>query len=115
MSILNKLIPKHILETNLKRLEKFFNLEEEYSPIDQMVDYYIDDQKVDHKTFSHDPWFEENVPYPYDGVVENPDESDEIEEETTMHEKMYQLATQSGKHTVGGSEACHGSGHHEEF
>ena len=109
MSILNKLIPKHILETNLKRLEKFFNLEEEYSPIDEMVDYYIDDQKVDHKTFSHDPWFEENVPYPYDGVVE------EKEEEVTIHEKMYQIATQSGKHTVGGSEACHGSGHHEEF
>ena len=68
------------------------------------------------------PDWEDTAPSEYEppddwfsNKVEKPDESDEIEEEKTMHEKMYQLATQSGKHTVGGSEACHGSGHHEEF
>ena len=28
-----------------------------------------------------------------DKVIENPDESDEIEEEKTMHQKMYEIAT----------------------
>ena len=40
-----------------------------------------------------------------DWFIEKPDESDEIEEEKTMHQKMYELATQNGTTlTLGGSE-----------
>ena len=37
--------------------------------------------------------------------MEKPDESDEIENEKTMHEKMYEMATKNGTTiTMGGSE-----------
>ena len=40
-----------------------------------------------------------------DWFAENPDESDEIEKEKTMHEKMYEMATKNGTTiTMGGSE-----------
>ena len=40
-----------------------------------------------------------------DWFAENPDESDEIEKEKTMHEKMYKIATKNGSTlTMGGSE-----------
>ena len=41
--------------------------------------------------------------------VEKPDESDEIEEEKTMHEKMYEIATAKyNPFSVGGSESLGG-------
>ena len=43
------------------------------------------------------PSWEDTAPSEYeppdDWFVENPDESDEIEEEKTMHQKMYEIAT----------------------
>ena len=40
-----------------------------------------------------------------DWFMENPDESDKIEEEKTMHEKMYEIATaRNNPFHVGGSE-----------
>ena len=40
-----------------------------------------------------------------DWFAENPDESDEIEKEKTMHEKMYEMSTKNGTTiTMGGSE-----------
>ena len=42
--------------------------------------------------------------------VEKPDESDEIEKEKTMHEKMYEIATSKyNPFSVGGSETLGGS------
>ena len=42
-----------------------------------------------------------------DKVIENPDESDEIEEEKTMHQKMYEIATaRYNPFSLGGSENC---------
>ena len=42
-----------------------------------------------------------------DWFMENPDESDEIEEEKTMHEKMYEIATaRYNPFSLGGSENC---------
>ena len=39
--------------------------------------------------------------------VEKPDESDEIEEEKTMHQKMYEIATaRYNPFSLGGSENC---------
>ena len=40
-----------------------------------------------------------------DWFAENPDESDEIEKEKSMHEKMYEMSTKNGTTiTMGGSE-----------
>ena len=42
--------------------------------------------------------------------VEKPDESDEIEEEKTMHQQMYEIATSKyNPFSVGGSESLGGS------
>ena len=49
-----------------------------------------------------DEWFNDKV--------EKPDESDEIEEEKTMHQKMYEIATSKyNPFSVGGSETLGGS------
>ncbi len=40
--------------------------------------------------------------------VENPDESDEIEEEKTIHQKMYELATENNPLRPGGSDNFQG-------
>ena len=40
--------------------------------------------------------------------VEKPDESDEIEEEKTIHQKMYEIATSRyNQFSIGGSENCY--------
>ena len=45
-----------------------------------------------------------------DWFVEQPDESDEIEKEKTMHEKMYEIATAKyNPFSIGGSENLGGS------
>ena len=42
-----------------------------------------------------------------DWFAENPDESDEIEKEKTMHHKMYKIATaRYNPFSIGGSENC---------
>ena len=42
-----------------------------------------------------------------DWFAENPDESDEIEKEKTMHQKMYEIATaRYNPFSLGGSENC---------
>ena len=44
-----------------------------------------------------------------DKVIENPDESDEIEEEKTMHQKMYEIATAKyNPFAIGGSDNFQG-------
>ena len=45
---------------------------------------------------------------PDDWFVENPDESDEIEEEKTMHQKMYEMAIEKHNPWSGGSEGFQG-------
>ena len=57
------------------------------------------------------PSWEDTAPSEYeppdDWFVENPDESDEIEEEKTMHQKMYEIATaRYNPFSLGGSENC---------
>ena len=45
-----------------------------------------------------------------DKGIENPDESDEIEEEKTLHQKMYEIATAKyNPFSIGGSETLGGS------
>ena len=56
--------------------------------------------------FSPPPRPEEEVA---DWFVENPDDSDIIEEEITVHQTMYELATKNGTTiTMGGSEEIQG-------
>ena len=66
---------------------------------------------------NEDPHFtwEDTAPSEYeppmtetDWFIEKPDESDEIEEEKTMHQQMYEMATKNGGSWLGGSENCHG-------
>ena len=52
---------------------------------------------------------EEEVADWFNDKVEKPDESDEIEQEKTMHEKMYEIATAKyNPFSVGGSESLGG-------
>ena len=78
--------------------------------IPQMVE-----QSPHHNDLGVDPdeWF---IPRPEEEIaddfaIENPDESDEIEEEKmTMHEKMYRIATAKyNPFAIGGSETLGGS------
>ena len=74
----------------------------------------------------YDEWFD-NKPHPHDVMpiatdnprpeeemadwfrIEKPDESDEIEEEKTMHQKMYEIATAKyNPFSIGGSEQLGG-------
>ena len=65
----------------------------------------------------YDSWFDDEKPNPLDSMPiatdksgdnyasrheSTPDHEKGAEEIVTMHEKMYRLATQSGKHTLGG-------------
>ena len=58
------------------------------------------------------PSWEDTAPSEYeppdDWCVENPDESDEIEEEKTMHQKMYEMAIEKHNPWSGGSEGFQG-------
>ena len=48
-------------------------------------------------------------------MIENPDESDEIEEEKTMHQKMYEIATAKyNPFAVGGSESLGGGSEEQQ-
>ena len=60
------------------------------------VDRYV---KVERHFKGIKPYFTINL------FTENPDESDQIEKEKTMHEKMYQIATAKyNPFAIGGSE-----------
>ena len=53
---------------------------------------------------------EEEIADWFSDKKEKPDESDEIEEEKTMHQKMYEIATAKyNPFSVGGSESLGGS------
>ena len=51
----------------------------------------------------YEPPYEES-----DWFIEKPDESDEIEEEKTMHQKMYEMAIEKHNPWSGGSEGFQG-------
>ena len=56
-----------------------------------------------------DSWFDD-VPHPYDNWPMAKDKDKELEEEETIHEKMYKIATSKyNPFAVGGSEEWHDS------
>jgi len=107
MNIFNKLLPKNIVETNIKRLSRFLDLTKDpYVPIEP-----------EKKTISHDHWFDD-VPRPEEEIADNyqsrheytPDFEKSAEEVVTMHEKMYRIATAKyNPFSIGGSEQLGGS------
>ena len=68
------------------------------------------------------PSWEDTAPSEYEppddwfsNKVEKPDESDEIEEEKTMHQKMYEIATAKyNPFAVGGSERLGGGSEEQQ-
>ena len=112
MSFINKLLPKKIVETNLKRLSRFFDLTE-----DPFTNVPIDPQYDVKQGNSLDPWFDEN-PRPEEEIADayasrheyTPEYEKSAEEVVTMHEKMYRIATAKyNPFAVGGSEQLGGS------
>ena len=60
-----------------------------------------------------DPHYDPMIPRPEEQIadwfMENPDESEEIEVEKTMHQKMYEIATAKyNPFAIGGSESLGG-------
>lgn len=56
-----------------------------------------------------DSWFDD-VPHPYDNWPMAKDKDKELEEEETIHEKMYKIATSKyNPFSIGGSEEWHDS------
>ena len=54
-----------------------------------------------------DSWFDD-VPHPYDNWPMAKDKDKELEEEETIHEKMYKIATSKyNPFSIGGSEEWH--------
>ena len=84
--------------------EEWFE-ERRHNPLDDMPiangsNRYAPPEKM--KDLDSNPRPEEEIA---DWFMENPDESDKIEEEKTMHEKMYEIATaRNNPFHVGGSE-----------
>ena len=100
MNIINKLLPKKIVETNLKRLSRFLDLTKDpYVPIEP-----------EKKTIPHDDWFADNPPTYQSRHEYTPDFEKSAEEVVTMHEKVYRIATAKyNPFAVGGSEQLGGS------
>lgn len=122
MNIINKLLPKNIVETNLKRLSRFLDLTQDpYVPLENPDE--SDQIEAEKKTIPHDHWFDDN-PRPEEEIADNyasrheytPDFEKTAEEVVTMHEKMYRIATAKynpfaigGSEQLGGSEEWHDS------
>ena len=105
MNIINKLLPKEIVETNLKRLSKFFDLTK---------DPFVPEKKKEPVPYDH--WFDDN-PRPEEEIADNyasrheytPDYEKSAEEVVTMHEKAYRIATAKyNPFAIGGSEQLGG-------
>ena len=117
MSFINKLLPKEIVETNLKRLSRFFDLTEDpFAPIESEktpTERLHDDMRKQPVPYDH--WFDDN-PRPEEEIADNyqsrheytPEYEKGAEEVVTMHEKMYRIATDRyNPFSIGGSENCH--------
>jgi len=89
--------PNEWFETEPKEEETTEHITDEYAPCD--VEYDYENNWYDPDGHMEDDWF-----------IEKPDESDEIEKEKTMHEKMYDIATAKyNPFAIGGSESLGGS------
>ena len=113
MNIINKLLPKKIVETNIKRLSKFFDLTKDpFVPLENPDE--SDQIEAEKAAIPYDHWFDDN-PRPEEEIADNyasrhqytPDYEKSAEEVVTMHEKMYRIATDRyNPFSIGGSENC---------
>ena len=118
MSFINKLLPKEIVETNLKRLSKFFDLTK-----DPFVPSYLDKTPTERlhddmrkQPIPYDHWFDDN-PRPEEEIADayasrhesTPEFEKGAEEVVSMHEKMYRMArAKYNPFAIGGSEQLGG-------
>ena len=88
--------PEEWFENPLDKMPLATNGSNKYHPDGQPPDW---EDTAPSEYEPPDDWFNDKV--------EEPDESDEIEEEKTMHQKMYEIATaRYNPFSVGGSENC---------
>ena len=86
--------------------------DEWFNPLDKMPiangsNKYAPAARLAELEAESNPRPEEEVADWFSNKVEKPDESDEIEEEKTMHQKMYEIATaRYNPFSLGGSENC---------
>ena len=109
---------KDYFKSMVKNLEADPNKEFE-NPLDSMPiangsNRYAPPERMAQLEAESNPRPEEEIAEWFNDRVEKPDESDEIEEEKTMHEKMYEIATAKynpfaigGSENLGGSENVH--------
>ena len=76
-----------------------------YAPPERMAE--LEAEVAEKKVVEENPRPEEDMAEWFSDKKEKPDESDEIEEEKTMHQKMYEMATaRYNPFSLGGSENC---------
>ena len=76
-------------------------------PIANGSNRYAPPEKMAYLEADSNPRPEEEIAEWFSDKKENPDESDEIEEEKTIHQKMYEIATaRYNPFSIGGSENC---------
>ena len=98
--------------TLAKKLQDKFNLTD-YQMLVLSFNRYASPEKIAELESYSKQVKEESNPRPEEDMadwfkVEKPDESDEIEQEKTVHEKMYEIATAKyNPFSVGGSENIH--------
>ena len=98
MNIINKLLPKDIVETNIKRLSRFFDLTKDpFVPLENPDE--SDQIEAEKSAIPYDHWFDDN-----------PRAEEEVADNMTLHEKMYKIATdKNNPFSIGGSEEWHDS------
>ena len=111
---------KVLVQTVLKLLKRMVNNlwvdpDEWFNPLDKMPiangsNKYAPAERLAELEAESNPRQEEEIADWFSNKVEKPDESDEIEEEKTIHQKMYEIATDKyNPFSVGGSETLGGS------
>ena len=104
---------KDYFKSMVKKLEADPNKEFE-NPLDSMPiangsNRYAPPKRMAQLEAESNPRPEEEIAEWFNDRVEKPDESDEIEEEKTMHQKMYEIATAKyNPFSVGGSDNFQG-------
>ena len=87
--------------------------DEWFNPLDKMPiangsNKYAPAARLAELEAESNPRPEEEIADWFSNKVEKPDESDEIEEEKTIHQKMYELATDNNPLLLGGSDNFQG-------
>ena len=104
---IKKIFVSHSKEEDIK--EKEFENPLDRMPLANGTNRYAHPERMAELEAETNPRPEEEIADWFnDKGIENPDESDEIEEEKTMHQKMYEMAIEKHNPWSGGSEGFQG-------